>query len=108
MSFRFYYEGRNTGKDEVFTYVLLRSWGAGGPPFMIFRVRHSNRGCPILAFFARVGRDAARTTGLVTTQSGSTNLRLHSRLPPFANYAKNGAPALYAPSRRSKPRHPSD
>ena len=26
---------------------------------MIFRVRHSNRGCPILAFFARMGSDAA-------------------------------------------------
>src|SRR5579872_7139398 len=59
----------------------------GGPPFMISV-------CAILAFFARVGGNAACATGLVTTRHESINLRLHSRLPPFANYAKNGAPAL--------------
>src|SRR5579872_914115 len=75
----------------LFTITWFRK-KAGGPPLMIFHVRHSNRGCPILAFFARVGSDAACATGLVTTQPGSTNLRLHSRLPPFVNCAKDGAP----------------
>jgi len=33
----------------------LGSHRAGGPPFWIFGRNHHDRGCPILAFFARVG-----------------------------------------------------
>jgi hypothetical protein len=60
---------------------LLRFPG-GWPTLNDFYVPHSNRGCPILAFFARVGGDAACAISLVTTRHGSTNLRRHSRLPP--------------------------
>jgi len=48
------------GEDQAVKSPTEVGTGKGGwPTFTIICVRHSNRGCPILAFFARVGGDAA-------------------------------------------------
>jgi hypothetical protein len=58
----------------------------GGWP--IFALHHSHGGCPILAFFARVGGDAAAAT-LVR----STPPVVYAVVPALFAYAKDGAPA---------------
>jgi len=72
---------------------------------MIICVRHSNRGCPILAFFARVGGDAACGTRLVATQHGSTNSRLHFRPPSVAENANEGSSIPFMAAAGSKARY---
>jgi|HubBroStandDraft_6_1064221.scaffolds.fasta_scaffold302948_2 hypothetical protein len=54
------------------------------PPFPL--------GCPILAFFARVGGEATDAT---CVRSAQTRLLMSSWFPPFAKYAKDGAPSSY-------------
>src|ERR1700687_775975 len=62
-------------------------WRVGKWP--IFALHHSHGGCPILAFFARVGGDAAGAT-----LARSTPPVVYAVVVPalFA-YAKDGAPA---------------
>jgi hypothetical protein len=82
-----------------FLLCILGLVWAGGPPFVIVCVHHFERGCPILAFFARVG---GCVHWVVRFFSGVINtLRRHSSLPPFANAAKDGAPTLLVVPARS-------
>src|SRR5580698_6111334 len=61
----------------------------GWPSFSDACLHHFHRGCPILAFFARVGGDAAWAFLPVLG-----NGRRHFQLRPFAKNAKDGHPAL--------------
>ena len=67
---------------------------SGGFPFPL-----RNCGCPVLAFFATAGSDAAHTT---LVPSAETALRMRSWFPPFANCAKDGAPPVLVVPARSK------
>ena len=59
----------------------------GGWP--IFALPHSHGGCPILAFFARVGGDAAGATLVRSTPP----VVYAVVVPALFAYAKDGAPA---------------
>jgi hypothetical protein len=59
----------------------------GGWP--IFALHHSHGGCPILAFFARVGGDAAGATLVRSTPP----VVYAVVVPALFAYAKDGAPA---------------
>src|ERR1022692_214777 len=96
---------------------------AGGPPIPFhFSFPFESRGCPVLAFFARAGSDAACTMGVVMPsglhrtygahhlhfitgscyQDIEIGLGRHLRFPSFAECAKDGAPTVlvtYAESR---------
>ncbi len=84
--------------DCIRLWVSTRYTG-GWPSFSSFLVPFRNCGCPVLAFFARAGRDAAHTT---LVPSAETALRMRSWFPPFANCAKDGAPPVLVVPARSK------
>src|SRR6266850_3230975 len=68
---------------------LIRVYGSssGGQP--IFALHHPHGGCPILAFFARVGGDAAGATLVRSTPP----VVYAVVVPVLFAYAKDGAPA---------------
>src|SRR5450631_1063051 len=64
-------------------------WQAGGPSL---HLHHSHGGCPILAFFARVGDSVWAILPAQLLSVLHHPLCMPSSYPPFA-YAKDGAPA---------------
>lgn len=88
------------GKSEPRQLTLSGSHKLGEwPIFNDLCIRRSHRGCPILAFFARVGGDAADATLPVLHKS---RLRMRSGYPPSAKNAKDGAPTVSGMPARSR------
>jgi hypothetical protein len=94
--------GEGVAESTVIEFGTSREVLFGGwPSFHDCCVRHSDRGCPILAFFARVAAMLHRYL-IGYDATWINNLRLHFRLPPFAKNAKDGAPIFLLMTGRSK------
>jgi hypothetical protein len=91
-----------SGFERAPSATFLAFFG-GRPSGNGIHMHHFCRGCPILAFFARVGAGVACTILFVISERPEPHLALHSvaihlcrrfQLPPFAKNAKDGAPTF--------------
>jgi hypothetical protein len=89
--------------DEMWGFIHTR---AGGPLLAISLVHHFQQWVPHPCVFCKGGPRCCVRYLIVTTPHGSTNLRMHSRLPPFAKNAKDGAPTVLLMPASSKAGHP--